>query len=197
MADQKLITLKINDRDVQVPVGTTVIEATRLIGTEVPSFCYYPGLSLQGACRMCVVKVEKMPKLQTACTTVVAEGMIVSTDIDEVRRVDDALEHRARPLGITDHFLRVDPHVAQRDFRRAQPILGGVAAPRDPWRRGVYEKQAEAAFFTPAACGAREHDQLLRAIAVEHETFLAVEHPSRPVLQRGRRLRRVCARTPV
>ena len=57
MADTKLITLKINDRDVQVPQGTLVIEATRRLGTEVPSFCYYPGLTLQAACRMCL-KVE-------------------------------------------------------------------------------------------------------------------------------------------
>src|SRR6201996_5240358 len=84
MSEQKLITLKINDREVQVPAGTTVIEATRRIGTEVPSFCYYPGLSLQGACRMCLVEIEKMPKLQTACTTPVAEGMVVVTENPEI-----------------------------------------------------------------------------------------------------------------
>src|SRR5437667_5843666 len=59
MAEQKLIKLKINEREVQVPQGTLVIEATRRMGTEVPSFCYYPGLSLQAACRMCLVEVEK------------------------------------------------------------------------------------------------------------------------------------------
>ena len=85
MPDQKLITLKINDREVQVPPGTLVIEATRRIGTEVPSFCYYPGLSLQAACRMCLVEVEKMPKLQTACTLVASEGMVVRTDNEQVR----------------------------------------------------------------------------------------------------------------
>src|SRR6202042_1556362 len=83
MTEQKLVTLKINDRDVQVAAGTTVIEATRLIGTEVPSFCYYPGLSLQGACRMCLVEIEKMPKLQTACTVQVTEGMVVRTNTDQ------------------------------------------------------------------------------------------------------------------
>jgi NADH-quinone oxidoreductase subunit G len=86
MTDQKLVTLKINDRDVQVPPGTLVIEATRRIGTEVPSFCYYPGLSLQAACRMCLVEVEKMPKLQTACTLVATEGMVVRTNTDQVRQ---------------------------------------------------------------------------------------------------------------
>ncbi|HTC66290.1 MAG TPA: NADH-quinone oxidoreductase subunit NuoG [Candidatus Acidoferrum sp.] len=85
MADQKLITLKINDQDVRVSPGTLVIEATRRIGTEVPSFCYYPGLSLQAACRMCLVEVEKLPKLQTACTLVATEGMIVRTNTEQVR----------------------------------------------------------------------------------------------------------------
>src|SRR5712672_1743523 len=86
MADQKLVTLKINDREVQVPPGTLLIEATRRIGTEVPSFCYYPGLSLQGACRMCLVEIEKMPKMQTACTTVVGEGMVVTTESDKIKQ---------------------------------------------------------------------------------------------------------------
>src|SRR3977135_4493992 len=86
MAEQKLIKLKINEREMQVPQGTLVIEATRRIGTEVPSFCYYPGLSLQAACRMCLVEVEKAPKLQTACTLVATEGMIVKTNSDQVRQ---------------------------------------------------------------------------------------------------------------
>jgi NADH-quinone oxidoreductase subunit G len=85
MPDQKLIKLKINDREVQVAPGTLVIEATRRLGTEVPSFCYYPGLSLQAACRMCLVEVEKAPKLQTACTLVATDGMIVRTDTEQVR----------------------------------------------------------------------------------------------------------------
>src|ERR1700694_1243111 len=85
MTDQKVITLKINDQDVRVSPGTLVIEATRRIGTEVPSFCYYPGLSLQAACRMCLVEVEKMPKLQTACTLVATESMIVRTNTEQVR----------------------------------------------------------------------------------------------------------------
>src|SRR2546430_9844059 len=86
MAEQKLIKLKINEREVQVPQGTLVIEATRRMGTEVPSFCYYPGLSLQAACRMCLVEVEKAPKLRTACTLVATEGMIVRTDTEQVRQ---------------------------------------------------------------------------------------------------------------
>jgi len=86
MPDQRVIKLKINDREVQVAPGTLVIEATRRLGTEVPSFCYYPGLSLQAACRMCLVEVEKAPKLQTACTLVATEGMVVRTDTEQVRQ---------------------------------------------------------------------------------------------------------------
>jgi len=86
MSDEKLIKLKVNDREIQVPQGTLVIEATRRLGTEVPSFCYYPGLSLQAACRMCLVEVEKAPKLQTACTLVATDGMVVRTNTDEVRQ---------------------------------------------------------------------------------------------------------------
>src|SRR3974390_989368 len=85
MAETKLVNFKIDDRDVQVPAGTLVIEATRRIGIEVPSFCYSPGLSLQAACRMCLVEVEKAPKLQTACTLVATEGMVVRTNTEQVR----------------------------------------------------------------------------------------------------------------
>ncbi len=80
------VTLTVDGKKVTAPAGTLLIEACKTVGIEVPSFCYYPNLSLQGACRMCLVKIEKMPKLQTACTTVVGEGMIVTTDNEEVRQ---------------------------------------------------------------------------------------------------------------
>ena len=85
------VTLTVDGKKLTAPAGSLLIEACKNVGIEVPSFCYYPGLSLQGACRMCVVKVEKMPKLQTACTTVVTEGMIVATDSDEVRQARKAM----------------------------------------------------------------------------------------------------------
>ena len=83
MAD---VNLTVDGKKLTAPAGTLLIEACKSVGIEVPSFCYYPNLSLQGACRMCLVKVEKMPKLQTACTTVVGEGMIVTTDSDEIKQ---------------------------------------------------------------------------------------------------------------
>ncbi|MDP9161695.1 MAG: NADH-quinone oxidoreductase subunit NuoG [Acidobacteriota bacterium] len=83
MAD---VNITVDGKKVTAPAGTLLIEACKTVGIEVPSFCYYPNLSLQGACRMCLVKVEKMPKLQTACTTVITEGMAVTTESDEIKQ---------------------------------------------------------------------------------------------------------------
>ena len=80
------VNITVDGKKVTAPAGTLLIEACKSVGIEVPSFCYYPNLSLQGACRMCLVKIEKMPKLQTACTTVITEGMIVATDSDEIHQ---------------------------------------------------------------------------------------------------------------
>ena len=80
------VNITVDGKAVKAPAGSLLIEACKSVGIEVPSFCYYPNLSLQGACRMCLVKVEKMPKLQTACTTTVTEGMIVSTDTPEIHQ---------------------------------------------------------------------------------------------------------------
>jgi len=93
MAEQKQIGFTLNGKKVTVPAGTLVIEAAKREGIEVPSFCYYPGLSLQAACRMCLVDVEKAPKLQTACTLVAVEGMVVKTDSPQVHKArKDMLE---------------------------------------------------------------------------------------------------------
>ena len=84
MADTAQIKFKLDDRELTVAPGTLVIEAAREQGIEVPSFCYYSGLALQAACRMCLVEVEKAPKLQTACTLVAVNGMVVRSDTPQV-----------------------------------------------------------------------------------------------------------------
>jgi NADH-quinone oxidoreductase subunit G len=80
------VNITVDGKKVTAPAGTLLIEACKTVGIEVPSFCYYPNLSPQGACRMCLVKIEKMPKLQTACTTYITEGMAVTTESDEIRQ---------------------------------------------------------------------------------------------------------------
>jgi Uncharacterized anaerobic dehydrogenase len=81
MAD---VTFTVDGKKLTAPAGTLLIDACKSAGIEIPAFCYYPGLSLQAACRMCVVRLEKVPKLQTACTTPVAEGMVVQTETPEI-----------------------------------------------------------------------------------------------------------------
>ena len=60
---ENLVNLTVNGRALKVPAGTLLIEACKQAAIEVPSFCYYPNLSLQAACRMCLVEIEKMPKM--------------------------------------------------------------------------------------------------------------------------------------
>jgi len=72
----ELVKLQIDGKPVEAPAGTLVIDAAKRVGIEIPAFCYYEGLSLQAACRMCLVEVEKAPKLLAACTLPVADGMV-------------------------------------------------------------------------------------------------------------------------
>jgi len=84
------VTFTVDGRKLTAPAGTLLIEACRKAGIEIPAFCYYPGLSLQAACRMCVVRQEKVPKLQTACTTTVAEGQVFITESPEIAQARKA-----------------------------------------------------------------------------------------------------------
>ena len=84
------VTFTVDGKKLTAPAGTLLIEACRKAGIEIPAFCYYPGLSLQAACRMCVVRQEKVPKLQTACTTTVAEGQVFVTESPEIAQARKA-----------------------------------------------------------------------------------------------------------
>ncbi len=79
-------TITINQETITVSDGTTIIQAAEKLGIEIPRYCYHPGLSVAGSCRMCLVEIEKMPKLQPACNTRVMDGMVVTTNSDKVRK---------------------------------------------------------------------------------------------------------------
>jgi NADH-quinone oxidoreductase subunit G len=81
---QKLLTVTIDGRQVEVAPGTTIIQAGERLGIEIPHYCYHPGLPIEGVCRMCLVEVEKSPKLLIACATPVTEGMVVHTQTPHV-----------------------------------------------------------------------------------------------------------------
>jgi NADH-quinone oxidoreductase subunit G len=114
----------LNGRDMDVPAGTTVLEAAKRAGIEIPHYCYHPRLSIAGSCRMCLVEIEKFPKLQTACSTVVTDGMIVRTDTEQVRRavrgvlelmlihhpVDCPICDQAGECGLQDYYMKHGLH---------------------------------------------------------------------------------------
>jgi NADH-quinone oxidoreductase subunit G len=93
MAD---VTVTIDDQPVSVPAGTTIIEAAKRAGVLVPHYCYHPSLPSPAVCRMCLVEVEKAPKLMPACVTLVAEGQVV--------RVNSAVAKEARQ-GVLEFLL--------------------------------------------------------------------------------------------
>jgi NADH-quinone oxidoreductase subunit G len=80
-----MVTLTIEGRTAVVPEGTSIIEAAKTVGVLIPHYCYHPGLPVAGVCRMCLVDVEKFPKLAPACATTVMEGQVVHVHNEKAR----------------------------------------------------------------------------------------------------------------
>ena len=88
-ATRPTVNVVIDGNPLTVPEGTLVVEAAKLLGTSIPVYCYHPKMDPAGLCRICLVEIEKMPKLQIACATRVSEGMVVHTTsarVAEARR---------------------------------------------------------------------------------------------------------------
>jgi NADH-quinone oxidoreductase subunit G len=77
--------LTIDGKEIEVEAGTNLIEAARRLGIEIPHYCYHPGLSIAGQCRLCMVDIEKTPRPTIACNTPAADGMVVHTQTDRVK----------------------------------------------------------------------------------------------------------------
>jgi NADH-quinone oxidoreductase subunit G len=119
-----MTNLTINGKAVNVPEGTTILNAAKQIGVEIPHYCYHPKLSIAGNCRMCLVEVEKFPKLQTACSTVVSDGMVVRTDTEKVRKavtgvlelmlihhpIDCPICDQAGECGLQNYYMKYGLH---------------------------------------------------------------------------------------
>ena len=88
----EMIRLTVDGIAVEVEKGSPVIEAARKAGVIVPHYCYHPGLSIAGNCRMCLVEIEKTPKLVTSCTTQAADGMVVYTRSEKVKKAVAGVE---------------------------------------------------------------------------------------------------------
>ncbi len=77
-------TFAINGKKIEVEAGKTILQAAVANGVKIPHFCFHPHLSIDGNCRMCLVEVEKIPKLTIACNTPVTDGMVVHTETEKV-----------------------------------------------------------------------------------------------------------------
>ncbi|HKP68309.1 MAG TPA: molybdopterin-dependent oxidoreductase [Pyrinomonadaceae bacterium] len=87
----ELVKLTINGVDVEAEKGATLIDVCRENANNIPAFCYYKDLAVQASCRMCLVRIEKMPKLQTSCTIKVTDGMVVTTASPEIEKAQRAM----------------------------------------------------------------------------------------------------------
>ncbi|HYP49228.1 MAG TPA: 2Fe-2S iron-sulfur cluster-binding protein, partial [Thermoleophilaceae bacterium] len=86
------MSFEIDGREVEAPEGTLLVDAAKYGDVEIPYFCYEPKLGQPvGACRMCLVEIEGMPKLQTSCSTPIRDGMVVNTTSDRVRGAQNAV----------------------------------------------------------------------------------------------------------
>jgi NADH-quinone oxidoreductase subunit G len=85
------VTLTINGQSVTVPKGTLILDAAKKLGIDIPIFCSHPKMEPVAVCRMCLVEVEKMPKLQPACAVYVAEGQVVKTNTEAVRKYQNGV----------------------------------------------------------------------------------------------------------
>src|SRR5947209_17437648 len=90
--EPKFVTFEIDGREVAAPEGSMLVDAAKHGDVEIPYFCYEPKLGQPvGACRMCLVEIEGMPKLQTACSTAVKDGMVVVPTSDRVNSAQNAI----------------------------------------------------------------------------------------------------------
>lgn len=87
----EIIKVIINGKDFQVAKGARLIDVCREKQFDIPSFCYYADLALQASCRMCLVRIEKMPKLQTSCTIICTDGMVVTTQSEEIQKAQRSM----------------------------------------------------------------------------------------------------------
>ncbi len=81
---ENLVNIKINQKEIQVDKNLTVMQACEIAGEEIPRFCYHDKLSIAGNCRMCLVEIEKAPKLVSSCTMPLMEGMSIITNSEKV-----------------------------------------------------------------------------------------------------------------
>src|SRR3970282_164244 len=149
----------INGIRMDVPEGMTILEAAKEVGIEIPHYCYHPKLSIAGNCRMCLVEIEKFAKLQTACSTLVNDGMVVRTDTEKVRKavtgvlelmlihhpIDCPICDKAGECALQDYYMKFGLHKSRYALKdkvhkkKVQDIGGQIVLDAERgilWSRG-------------------------------------------------------------
>jgi len=142
MADDQ-VTLTIDGQTVCVPKGTKVVDAAKTVGIEIPVFCYHEKLGPLGCCRMCLVEVEKMPKLMTACTMDVGPDMVVKTTTPKVEKAQKGvleftlLNHpldcpvcdKGGECPLQNNTFKYGPGDTRMEFHRAENLKANPLSP--------------------------------------------------------------------
>ena len=140
MADVKMVNLTIEGRAVSVADGTSILEAAKTAGVLIPHYCYHPGLPVAGVCRMCLVEVEKAPKLAPSCATQAMEGQVVHVHSPK------ALEARKEP---TADSLRAS--LLKKLIRRPLWLAGTAAGAAASSTVNFSERPPRLSVTSPAA----------------------------------------------
>ena len=120
----KTVKITVDGHQIDVPENALLLEALKLQGLDIPNFCYYWNLPAQASCRMCLVRIEKVPRLQPSCTTYVRDGMVVETNtaelVDMRRGMLEFMLANQRPTGQRGFMLwfRVGSNVTDADAFR-------------------------------------------------------------------------------
>ncbi len=131
--------IKINGKELEVPQGTSVIQAFKQAGIDICHYCWHPGLSVAGVCRLCMVQVEGMPKLQIACNTEVKDGMVVNNTSEVVKDtvrwgldfhlinhpLDCPICDQAGECGLQDQYMafgEYDPEMAEPKVKKSKVV---------------------------------------------------------------------------
>ncbi len=131
--------VKINGREVEVPQGSTVIQAFKAAGIDICHYCWHPGLSVAGVCRLCMVQIDGVPKLQIACNTEVKEGMVINNTSDVVKDtvkwgldfhlinhpLDCPICDQAGECGLQDQYMqfgKYDPEMAEPKVKKHKVV---------------------------------------------------------------------------
>jgi NADH-quinone oxidoreductase subunit G len=133
------VKLKINGTEVEVPAGSTVIQAFKAAGIDICHYCWHPGLSVAGVCRLCMVQIDGVPKLQIACNTQVKEGMVVNNTSEVVKDtvkwgldfhlinhpLDCPICDQAGECGLQDQYMQFghyDPEMAEPKVKKKKVV---------------------------------------------------------------------------